>query len=198
MDPALINNSTTALPGQHTTAHFLFSMAFPNALKKEFMLFADIEEAVLSGQNTLGVLIHENRFTYAAKGLHKIMDLGTYWEQQTGVPIPLGGIAIKKSLAESKGNVIQRLIAESLLKARQQHTISEFVRAHAQSMKPEVMQQHIDLYVNDYTLSLGSDGKKAIRMLFEVYQRLQASEVTDALRYENNSPFNEWLLEPEA
>ena len=198
MDPALINNSTIALPGQHTTAHFLFSMAIPNALKKEFMLFADIEEAVLSGQNTLGVLIHENRFTYAAKGLHKIMDLGTYWEQQTGVPIPLGGIAIKKSLAESKGNVIQRLIAESLLKARQQHTISEFVRAHAQSMKPEVMQQHIDLYVNDYTLSLGSDGKKAIRMLFEVYQRLQAGEVTEALRNENNSPFNEWLLEPEA
>ena len=198
MDPALINNSTIALPGQHTTAHFLFSMAFPNALKKEFMLFADIEEAVLSGQNTLGVLIHENRFTYAAKGLHKIMDLGTYWEQQTGVPIPLGGIAIKKSLAESKGNVIQRLIAESLLKARQQHTISEFVRAYAQSMKPDVMQQHIDLYVNDYTLSLGSDGKKAIRMLFEVYQRLQAGEVTEALRNENNSPFNEWLLEPEA
>jgi predicted solute-binding protein len=65
-------------------------------------------------------------------------------------------------------------------------------------MKPEVMQQHIDLYVNDYTLSLGSDGKKAIRMLFEVYQRLQAGEVTEALRNENNSPFNEWLLEPEA
>jgi 1,4-dihydroxy-6-naphthoate synthase len=194
VDPVLVNNSTIALPGQHTTAHLLFSMAYPEALKKQFMLFAEIEKSVLSGQTTLGVLIHENRFTYEAKGLHKVMDLGTYWEQQTGVPIPLGGIAIKQSLAGSIGETIQRLIAASLRRARQQHTISAFVRAHAQSMEPAVMQQHIDLYVNDYTLSLGRDGKKAIGRLYEVYRQLMGGK--DANATDDLPPFNNWMLNP--
>jgi 1,4-dihydroxy-6-naphthoate synthase len=195
IDPVSVNNSTIALPGQHTTAHFLFSMAFPQALQKRFMLFAEIEQAVLSGQTNLGVLIHENRFTYSAKGLHKVMDLGSYWEQQTGVPIPLGGIAIKKSLASSIGKKIQRLIATSLRKARQQQVISAFVQIHAQSMEPSVMQQHIDLYVNDYTLSLGSDGKKAIRKLYQVYQQLNKTVSTPANRNEEAMIFNDWMLD---
>lgn len=175
-DPIAINNSTVALPGVHTTAHLLFSLAFPEATKKNFLLFSEIEDAVLSGQTQLGVLIHENRFTYAAKGLHQVMDLGAFWEKQTGVPIPLGGIAIKRSLFGTLGEKIQRQIAASLQKAQQQTQISEFVRAHAQNMDPTVMQQHIDLYVNDYTFSLGSDGQKAIQRLYEVYQKINAGQ----------------------
>ncbi|MFM8806225.1 MAG: 1,4-dihydroxy-6-naphthoate synthase [Sphingomonadales bacterium] len=197
IDAGLVNASTIALPGQHTTAHFLFSMAFPEALKKKFMLFADIEAAVLSSQNTMGVLIHENRFTYATKGLHKVMDLGTHWEQRTGVPIPLGGIAIKRALASSLGEKIQRLIAESLRKARQQQGISAFVKAHAQSMEPAIMQQHIDLYVNDYTLSLGSNGRDAIRTLYEVYKKLNGAGASDTPRNDAIPHFNEYLLNSE-
>ncbi|MFM8591846.1 MAG: 1,4-dihydroxy-6-naphthoate synthase [Sphingomonadales bacterium] len=171
-DPAAINGRTVALPGKHTTAHLLFSMAFPEATHKEFMVFSAIEEAVLNGQTELGVLIHENRFTYQAKGLHRVIDLGSYWEDQTQAPLPLGGIAIKKSLAGSLGKPIQALIANSLQYARRHDQLSRFVRTHAQNMEPIVMQQHIDLYVNDYTLSLGENGKKAIRLLQQLYQRL--------------------------
>jgi len=171
-DQQMMSQYSVALPGQHTTAHLLFSMAFPQAQQKKFMVFSEIEEAVLSGQTEMGVLIHENRFTYAAKGLHRIMDLGAYWEQATGVPIPLGGIAIKKSIPTALGQQIDQLIASSLLATRGQESISEFVRSHAQNMEEMVMRQHIDLYVNDYTLSLGGTGKNAIRKLFKTYQRL--------------------------
>ncbi|MFM7645431.1 MAG: 1,4-dihydroxy-6-naphthoate synthase [Sphingomonadales bacterium] len=164
--------SLVALPGKHTTAHLLFSMAFAEATQKKFVLFSQIEEMVLSEQAALGVLIHENRFTYEAKGLQKVMDLGSYWEQQTGVPIPLGGIAIKRSLPISLGQTIEAAIAASLLHARQQTIISQFVCSHAQNMEPAVLQQHIDLYVNDYTLSLGAKGKNAIRTLYELYQKI--------------------------
>jgi 1,4-dihydroxy-6-naphthoate synthase len=171
-DPELIGQHHIALPGQHTTAHLLFSMAFPKATQKKFMVFSAIEEAVLSGQTQLGVLIHENRFTYADRGLHRIVDLGAYWEQETGVPIPLGGIAIKSSLPTELGQKIDQLIANSLQSARKLNTISPFVRSHAQNMEEKVMRQHIDLYVNDHTHSLGTTGKKAIRRLFETYERL--------------------------
>jgi len=193
-DAMSINDCSIALPGQHTTAHLLFSLAFPEAAQKQFMLFSEIEQAVLSGHSQLGVLIHENRFTYEAKGLHRVMDLGAYWEQQTGVPIPLGGIAIKRSLAGTIGEKIQRLIADSLQKARQQPQISEFVRSHAQSMDPTVMQQHIDLYVNDFTRSLGSDGQKAIRRLFDVYQKINPGQDIDTNPNKEVTNINEWTL----
>jgi 1,4-dihydroxy-6-naphthoate synthase len=175
-DPEWVQKNRVALPGRHTTAHLLFSMAFPEAQHKKFMLFSEIEEAIVTNQATLGVLIHENRFTYAAKGLQKVMDLGSFWEQHTGVPIPLGGIAIKSSLASTLGNPIQKLIAKSLLKAREQSQLSEFVRIHAQNMSAEVLQQHIDLYVNDYTLSMGANGNKAVRTLYELYQKVNADQ----------------------
>lgn len=92
-----INNCKIAIPGKNTTAHLLFSLAFPEAVKKEFMIFSAIEYAVLNGNVDCGVIIHENRFTYQQKGLIKIMDLGEYWEEKTSCPIPLGGIVMKKS-----------------------------------------------------------------------------------------------------
>ncbi len=174
--PATIHTHSIALPGLHTTAHLLFSMAFPEAQKKQFMLFSSIEDAVLSSQTDLGVLIHENRFTYKSKGLHKVVDLGHYWEEHTGVPIPLGGIAIRSNLADTLGHRVEQLIASSLLRARAQSELSRFVREQAQSMREDVIRQHIDLYVNDYTLSLGSEGKKAIRTLYDVFQKISGEE----------------------
>lgn len=178
-DAITIQNRSVALPGQHTTAHLLFSMAFPEARQKKFMLFSAIEDMVVTGESELGVLIHENRFTYEKKGLHQVMDLGNFWEKHTSVPIPLGGIAVKESIPDEVRRKIDQLIAKSLLRAQQQDHMSEFVRNHAQSMEEGVMRQHIGLYVNDYTLSLGPAGKKAIRTLYEVYQKLNKGHVPD-------------------
>jgi 1,4-dihydroxy-6-naphthoate synthase len=185
-DPSVIEELTVALPGKFTTAHLLFSMAYSKARHKEFMLFSEIESAILQAKVELGVLIHENRFTYQAKGLHRIIDLGTYWEQQTGLPLPLGGIAIKSSLAQAVGATLQQMMVTSLLQARRQQGLSDFVRSQAQSMEPVVMQQHIDLYVNDYTMSLGTDGKKAIRTLHELYRRITPDQPAHQAKTNDN------------
>jgi 1,4-dihydroxy-6-naphthoate synthase len=163
--------SSTALPGKNTTANLLFSFAFPEAVNKKFMIFSAIEDAVLSGETELGVIIHENRFTYQQKGLHKVMDLGEYWEEKTKLPIPLGGIAIQKKTDMDIILQVDRLIRKSLEYAFDNYPlITDYVKQHSQSMSEEVMRQHIDLYVNNYSLDLGEDGKKAIDKLNEVYK----------------------------
>lgn len=165
-----ISNLTIAIPGEHTTAHFLFSMAFPTAQHKKFMLFSDIEQAVLSGEVDCGVIIHENRFTYHQKGLVKLMDLGDFWEQQTGGPIPLGGIVMKRSLPDELQQPINALIRQSLEYSFKHYPqLSDYVKAHSQEMEEDVMRKHIDLYVNNYSLSLGDDGLAAVETLLEVY-----------------------------
>lgn len=174
-DSSIIEESTLTLPGQHTTAHLLFSFAFPKATKKRFQLFSAIEEEVLNGNSTLGVIIHENRFTYAAKGLYKVMDLGEHWETKMKVPVPLGGIAIKRNIPLTIAQQINQLIAKSLQYAWDQHEISSFVKLNAQAMEPTVMQQHIDLYVNQFSLQLGPEGHKAIETLHEVFLNTQPS-----------------------
>lgn len=188
-DPVKINEATVTLPGKNTTAHLLFSFAFPQAAKKRFQLFSAIEEEVLQLHSTLGVIIHENRFTYAAKGLHKVIDLGEYWETQMHVPVPLGGIAIKRTIELSIAQQVNKLIAQSLQYAWDHNEISPFVKAHAQAMEAKVMQQHIDLYVNQYSLQLGLEGRKAIEKLHEVFLKIQPKAVPthiDALQ--ENSP----------
>jgi 1,4-dihydroxy-6-naphthoate synthase len=163
-----------AIPGQRTTAHLLFSLAVPGAGKKEFMVFSDIEDAVLSGAVDCGVIIHENRFTYQQKGLVKLLDLGEYWERETGAPIPLGGIVLRKGYEPALLQKMNMLIRESLEYAFSHYPdLPEFVRAHAQEMDERVMRQHIDLYVNNYSLSLGEDGAKAIETLLQTYRRIQ-------------------------
>jgi 1,4-dihydroxy-6-naphthoate synthase len=166
-----IDDLTIALPGIHTTANLLFSFAYPGALNKKFMVFSSIEEAVLTGTTDLGVIIHENRFTYQEKGLYKLSDLGEYWEQKMKVPIPLGGIAMKR-----KSGVVAEKI-DSLIKQSLEHAfsnyplITDFVKLHSQEMSEDVMRQHIDLYVNNYSLDLGVDGRQAIETLHEVYKK---------------------------
>ena len=172
-NPEKIHEHTIALPGFNTTAHLLFSLAFPLAQQKKFMLFSDIENAVLAGETDLGVLIHENRFTYEQKGLKKIMDLGAHWENTRNVPIPLGGIAIHESISNAVAKKIERLIRKSLEFAWSQYpTLGQFVQLHAQTMQEEVMRQHINLYVNDFSLSLQEEGQKAIEVLYQTYQQL--------------------------
>lgn len=163
----LVNASIIAVPGEDTTAHFLFSQAFPQATKKVFKRFDEIEAFVSSGEG-LGVIIHENRFTYQEKGLHKIIDLGDYWEQTTGNPIPLGGIVMKRSLDAALIQRVDALIHESLQYAFAHYpAVTEYVRCHAQEMSEDVMRQHINLYVNDYSLNLGDAGKSAVLQMME-------------------------------
>jgi 1,4-dihydroxy-6-naphthoate synthase len=172
-----VNNMTIGIPGENTTAHMLFSLAFPQATKKKFMVFSAIEDAVLNQQVDAGVIIHENRFTYQQKGLHKLMDLGTYWEQQTGNPIPLGGIVMKKTFNSALQQQVDRIIKRSLEYAFANYPlITDYVKQHSQEMSEQVMRQHIDLYVNNYSLQLGEDGKAAVRKFLDIYEKLKHTE----------------------
>lgn len=166
-----------AIPGRQTTAHLLFSLAFPEARHKEFMLFSAIEDAVLTGKVDCGVIIHENRFTYQQKGLVKLLDLGTFWEEETGCPIPLGGIVLRKGFEAGLSQKINTLIRKSLEYAFGNYpALSDYVREHAQEMDETVMRQHIDLYVNNYSLSLGEEGNKAIQRLLQTYFQLHGGD----------------------
>ena len=169
-----LNNKTIAIPGENTTAHMLFSLAFPNAKHKVFKVFNEIEDAVLNSNVDAGVIIHENRFTYQDKGLHKLIDLGDYWETQTQLPIPLGGIVAKKSLDKKVIDQVDTLIKESVEYAfkNNYNELSDYVKLHAQEMSEKVMRQHIDLYVNNFSVALGDEGRKAVEKLLEVYKNI--------------------------
>ena len=161
-----------AIPGENTTAHFLLNYAFPQATIKIPLLFSSIEDAVLNGDVDLGVIIHENRFTYQQKGLHKICDLGEVWEKREGLPIPLGCIAVKKELPAEMQQKVEKLIKKSVEAALKNYPqLSAYVTEHAQTMEEEVMRKHIQLYVNDFSVDLGEDGKKAIQQLYQVYRK---------------------------
>ena len=157
-----------AIPGQFTTANFLLGLAFPRAQDKTPLVFSDIEAALQAERFDAGLIIHENRFTYEAKGLKKIIDLGEYWEETTGSPIPLGGIVVKRSLPDEIKQRVNRVLRRSVEYAFAHRTASlDYVRAHAQEMSEDVMYRHIDLYVNDYSVDLGKDGRRAVELLFE-------------------------------
>lgn len=165
----LANDSSIAIPGVNTTAHFLFTQAFPHAKNKQFMVFHEIEEAVVNGKVDCGVIIHENRFTYQQKGLHKLLDLGEYWEQSTGYPIPLGGIVAHNRMDTDVRVKVGALIRKSLEYAFAHYPlITNYVKQHSQEMSEEVMRKHIGLYVNDYSLDLGDDGMKAVNRFIEI------------------------------
>lgn len=168
---------TIAIPGMNTTANLLLGFAFPNAVRKKEMIFSAIEEAVLNDDIPLGVIIHENRFTYQAKGLLKVMDLGEHWEQQMKVPIPLGGIAINQSVRRSVAVKINALIRKSLEYAFSNYpVIPDYVKEHSQEMDESIMRQHIDLYVNNYSLELGPAGREAVVTLLDVFKKVNRIE----------------------
>lgn len=173
-----VEEQLIAIPGENTTAHLLFSLAYPDANKKIFLRYDEIEDFVLQNKG-LGVIIHENRFTYADKGLHKITDLGDYWEKETGHSIPLGGIVIKRAVDQEISLQVDLLIRKSIEYAYRHHykELTDYVKKHSQEMSEAVMRKHIDLYVNNYSISLGDTGKNAVSQLLQVYQRLH-SDIT--------------------
>jgi 1,4-dihydroxy-6-naphthoate synthase len=164
----LTSNLRIGIPGKYTTANFLLSTAFPNAKNKIEMKFFEIESALLNDQIDLGVIIHENRFTYQDKGLKKIIDLGEYWEDLTNGPIPLGGIMIKRNLPEEIKQKVNRIIRRSVEYAFD-HPESgfDFIRSLSQEMSTEVIKKHIDLYVNKFSIDLGELGRKAVESFFK-------------------------------
>ncbi|RYY57059.1 MAG: 1,4-dihydroxy-6-naphthoate synthase [Chitinophagaceae bacterium] len=159
-----------AIPGVNTTANLLLGFAYPDAVNKEAVLFSEIEDRVMEGRADLGLIIHENRFTYQDKGLKKVLDLGEYWESEMNVPIPLGGIAISNRISNGIAVKVNSLIRESLEFAFAHYPeITSYVKQHSQAMLEEVMRKHIDLYVNNYSISLGDDGRRAIETLHRVF-----------------------------
>ncbi len=163
------SNLKIGIPGKFTTANFLLGIAYPQLQEKKELIFSDIENALLTDEIDLGLIIHENRFTYQDKGLHRIVDLGSYWEDLTHCAIPLGGIVVNRNLPIKIQQKINRILKRSVQYAFD-HPKSglDFIRYHAQEMEESVMYKHIELYVNQYSLDLGEEGKKAIDTMFEM------------------------------
>jgi len=169
LDPANLNKALIAIPGRYTTANLLFSISWPEAVNKREYLFSDIENVLLRGEADAGLLIHETRFTYQKKGLHKIADLGEFWEKLTGLPVPLGSIVIHRRIPEEISFRFNRVLRRSIEYAEENSLASyDFVAANAREMDSSVVNSHIRLYVNDFTVQLGSEGRKALTELFKI------------------------------
>lgn len=169
IEPDEVNELHIAIPGKLTTANFLMGYAYPKAVNKQEMLFSAIENAVATGEVDAGVIIHENRFTYAERGFHKIVDLGEHWEQKTGFPIPLGGIAVHRRVSPANRLKIDRVLRRSVEYAMAHPNDSmPYTCQYAQEMSEDVMRKHIALYVNDYSVYLGEKGRAAVHHMYEV------------------------------
>lgn len=162
-------NLKVGIPGKYTTANFLLGIAFPHLVNKQEMIFSKIEPALVNDEIDAGLIIHENRFTYAEKGLTKIIDLGKHWETLTGCAIPLGGIVINRNVDVEIQNKVNRLIRKSVEYAFDNPKSGiAFIKKYAQEMSEDVMYKHINLYVNKYSIDLGVEGRKAIDVLFKM------------------------------
>jgi len=171
LNKAQVSSLRIAIPGRYTTAAALLKAAFPDVRDLYEYVFSDIEEAVLKGETDAGVLIHEGRFTYKKKGLYLIADLGALWEERRGMPVPLGGIVVRRNLPEDIKNKVARVLRKSIEYALAHlDSAMPFVRQHAQEMDENVMRQHIELYVNKFSIDLGEEGKKAVDCFLEIIQ----------------------------
>lgn len=167
IDPSELASRRIAIPGRNTTANLLLRLFTPDAPAGEECVYSDIMPAVARGEVDAGLIIHESRFTYADHGLVKVVDLGEWWEQETGLPIPLGGILARRDLGETMIRAIDDALRRSVERAFANPAASrDYVRAHAQELDDAVMQQHIDLYVNHFSIDLGEEGERAIHELF--------------------------------
>jgi 5,8-dihydroxy-2-naphthoate synthase len=167
-DVKRLDTATIAIPGRFTTANMLFRMFSPASVSLPEMRFDTIMEAVIAGEVDAGVIIHESRFTYADHGLICLRDLGQWWEETSGHPIPLGCIAARRSLGEKTILAIDAAIAESIAYAdADPRRCIPYMQQHAQEMDTTVMQNHIGLYVNEYSRTLGSAGVAAIDTFLE-------------------------------
>jgi len=169
MDPSEITGARIAIPGKYTTANLLFSLAWPDAVNKTEYLFSDIPDILLKDEADAGLIIHETRFTYQKKGLIMVADMGKFWDEQTGLPIPLGLIAVNRRVPTDIALKVNRIIKRSIEYAFRDPVMSfDFIRSNARETKKSVIEDHIKLYVNDYSLSLGTEGKNAITELFRI------------------------------
>ncbi|MFA7135731.1 MAG: 1,4-dihydroxy-6-naphthoate synthase [Bacteroidales bacterium] len=177
----LLQTQTIAIPGEHTTAYLLLKIAFPSLLNVESIIFSDIQNELIKEKYIAGVLIHEGRFTYEQKGLQLIADLGLEWQKKTKLPIPLGGIAVSKSLDNKIAQKIERVLKRSIEFANHNPNISNnYVSNNAQEMDKVVLDKHIEMFVNNYTLGIGKEGEEAIYKLYKetlrIYPKLVPTE----------------------
>jgi len=169
LDLSEISDARIAIPGRNTTANMLFTIFWPEAVNKREYVFSDIEEALLKDEADAGIIIHEKRFTFHRKGLHRVADLGELWENLTGLPIPLGTIAINRKIPYVTALKVNNIIHRSLEYAFHDSLASyDFIVTNAQEMDSAVMNRHIKLFVNKYTSRLGKEGKTAISELFRI------------------------------
>lgn len=155
-----------ASPGLNTTANALLVRYFPDVEEIVPMLFSEIAAAVERGDVDAGVLIHEGRFVYERRRLTLVADLGQLWEQETGLPLPLGAIVARRDLPAEVREHFEQLLAESVRYAMEHPSVSRaFVKQHAQELEDDVIDKHIALFVNDFTISLGDEGRRAVERL---------------------------------
>lgn len=155
-----------AVPGMHTTANALMSRLYPSITQKKPVLFSEIAPAVARGEYDAGVLIHEGRFVYRKLGLELVADLGELWESRTGLPLPLGAIVARRTLPEELRCEIERLLRTSIEYAFAHREESRtYIKEHARELDDRVIDHHIDFFVNSYSLSLGDEGRRAVREL---------------------------------
>ena len=155
-----------AVPGLHTTANALTERLFPEIERRTPLLFSEIAAAVEKGDYDAGVLIHEGRFVYERRNLELVADLGLEWEARTSLPLPLGGIVIRRDVPQDVREKVERVLRRSIEYAFANPMISrEWVKQHAQEMEDDVIDKHIALFVNDFSLSLGDEGRAAMQRL---------------------------------
>ena len=160
--------SNIAIPGRLTTANLLLSLNGRFHGPRQEMVFDQIMPALAAGKTDLGVIIHEGRFTFQNHGLSLVLDLGQWWENQTGLPLPLGVIAVRRDLGMNTALEVEKAVRQSLEHARAHPEESlPFIRAHAQEMDDSIMTAHIDTFVNDFSLDLGLEGRNAVIAILE-------------------------------
>ena len=168
-DMASLRGQTIAIPGQLTTANLLLQLYGDGYQRLLVVPFHEVMPAVIQGRAAAGLIIHESRFTYQLQGLHKILDLGEWWETFSGYPIPLGGILARRSLGKQMVMQIDQALKRSIeFGLANPEQPQNYIRQNAQELKTDVIRSHIELYVNDFSLDLGDDGIKAIETLFAV------------------------------
>jgi len=182
--PSGLRGKRIAIPGRYTTATLLLRLFDPALDTLVVMPFHEIMEAVSLGAVDAGVIIHESRFTYQEHGLYALLDLGEWWERETGQPIPLGGIVARRDLGTETLTTVECALRESVLFARAHPEEARgYIRAHSQEMSDEVCSAHINLYVNRYSVDLGSDGEAAVATL------LKRAEAAGVIPRSSRSPF---------
>tara|TARA_B100001142_G_C14334719_1_gene655449 strand:+ start:1894 stop:2703 length:810 start_codon:yes stop_codon:yes gene_type:complete len=177
----LNSDSLIAIPGRYTTAKMLLDILCPKYKNKTEVLFSDIMDNVILDNVDAGLIIHESRFLYHEKGLEEVLDLGKVWEENTGLPIPLGGIVVRRDLSDTIKYKIQRIVKSSVEYAfRNKNASSDFVKLHSQEMNKEIIDAHINLYVNEFTISLGKLGRKAVSKVFEKLEKKHQDYILDS------------------